>query len=122
MDARYEAYPIPETVIEYPRQDFLDTVMNLQEKGDVSLFSDQPEATFYVVALAERYQPSIAEFYADTTAPGFQGSSLLQRFESEKRKQYREEVMTALRQQARATITDDPNVLKSLEERSDQSE
>jgi hypothetical protein len=117
VDASYEEYKVPEKDMEYPPGDFLDKIMNLKEKGEVAFFSDRPEAHFYVAALVERFEPSIKDFYSDSSTFSFQGNTLLKRFEDEKRKQYRREIMAALREQARARLTDNSDVLKSFEER-----
>ena len=120
MSARYSPFTVPEKVIEYPEADFVEKVLGLKEKGDVLVLSNQPEDRYYVVALVERHEPTFTEFHADTN-PGLQdfgGNELFNRFEQERRNQYREQVIKKLREQAQAHLTDDPKTLQALEGRS----
>jgi hypothetical protein len=117
MSPRYSPFTVPENVIEYPPADLVDKVLALKEKGDVAVLTDRPQDHFYVVALVERHEPTLAEFHGDT-ARDFQGNALLSQFENERRKEYKDEVIARLREEARLRIID----LKPLEDRSSPAE
>jgi hypothetical protein len=117
MSARYSVFAVPENLIEYPPADFVDKVLALNEKGDVAVVTDRPQDHFYVVVLVERHEPTLVEFHGDT-ARDFQGNALLSQFENERRKEYKDEVIARLREEARLRIID----LKPLEERNSPAE
>jgi hypothetical protein len=116
MEGDYSPYKVPEAVIEYPPNDFTDQVLKLKEKGDVLVLSDQPKSRYFVVALSERIEPTMKDFY-DNTNPGLQTNPLLHMFEQEKRKEYRRDAIVRLREQARLKLSDDPKLLQQVEEK-----
>ena len=103
----YRPYVVPEDKIEYPRPDFVDKVLDLPNKGDVTVTPDQPAMTFYVVAVTDRIEPTQNEF---------QQAQLLPQLEKLRRREYRQDVLLQLHLQARLSI--DPENRKQVEERS----
>jgi hypothetical protein len=121
LGPQYAPFPIPENVIEYPPADFVDKVLGLKDKGDVLVIADSPQSHYFVIALAERYEPNVKDFYQDS-ATSLQGNPLLLMFQDERRKQYREETMKRLREEDHARLTEDQSLLQSFEERGGTSE
>ncbi len=112
---QYGPYKVDEDIIEYPKADFVDRVMELKKPGEVEVIADQPEAHYYVVALTQRLEPSVSDFHKDTGATLFQKNYLLSQFEQEIRKDYRQSLLNVLRDQANYWIN--PETKDQLEEK-----
>jgi hypothetical protein len=106
FSGQYTAYVVPEDKVEYPSFDFVEKIVDLPNKGDVTIVSDMPKNIYYVVAVTQRIEPTQKEF---------QEAQLLPDLERARRREYRDSVMLNLQLQVRLYI--DPENRKQVEER-----
>jgi hypothetical protein len=106
FDAKsYEPYQVPSNDVEYPSKGFVDKLLDLKERGDVTVLHDAPEATYYVAALTHRAEPFELTFVDDARNPDM----LLEYWERETKSQqkFRQGCIEELRQEARLRYNDD---------------
>ena len=94
----YESYKVPDDKIEYPVADFVKTILDLKEVGDVVVTEDMPKSTYFVVTLTDKREPPRREF---------QDAQLLPSLEQQRRMEYRQSMLEYLRAQAKITIDDE---------------
>jgi hypothetical protein len=95
---QYRPYQPPEDKIRYPRDTFVDQLLNMKSKGDSVVLRDKPEANFYVAVLLDRSEPSIKEFYE--VYHDFRLDPLWQRMEAQAHQDYKKMVLEQLRTEA----------------------
>ncbi len=107
---QYEFYRVPEDKVEYPSNDFVDRLLGLKDKGEVTVLHNNPESIYYVTALTQpAKEPSPLNFYfaykdaASTTRP----DPLLSQRELEQRQQYYRAFLEQLRAQAQLSINEE---------------
>ena len=95
----YEPYQVPQSDVEYPSKDFVRKLLDLKERGDVTVLRDAPEAAYYIAALVDRSEPFELSFVTDASRP----DSLLEWWEKEtqSRQKFRDGCMEELRREAR---------------------
>jgi hypothetical protein len=122
--AQYAPYRVPEDKIEYAASDFTDQVLELKQPGDVKVVSDEPEKTYYVVALMQKVEPTVREFQRETAAiPPFQPISyFLARLQMDREVEYRRAALNQLKADARVKIFEDKRQLVDERDRSSQLE
>lgn len=99
--ASYEPYTVPEENIEYPPAglSFVDTLLEaLHRRGDTVVISNRPKDVYYVVALADRHEPTTEDFYRESDRN--RHFLLAQMLEPERQNEYREAFLKRLREEA----------------------
>jgi hypothetical protein len=124
---QYAPYKFPDT-LPYPKPDWLDKLMALKQKGDVTKLSNEPEKTFYVAVLLDRTEPSVREvqrMYREgsiSVHPDPLRGALVQ----EEQQKYRDAVVKQLRIDAGADADGnyqiDPEARKQLDSRGGDTE
>lgn len=104
----FQPYDIPEAdrdKIEYPTQQMVDKLLDLKNKGQVAVVSDQPEAHYYVATLVSRIEPSVNSFYGDYATPP-KHAQLLQQMEKQTHlaQEEKEAIIARLRAEAKVQI------------------
>jgi hypothetical protein len=108
----YEPYRFEESKIAYPRADTVEELFKaLKEPGDAVVITDRPERNYYVAVLKERVVPTEKEFFdVYRKAPrSLLSDTLWARFQAERERQYRADVMRHLREEARAPLDEQGN-------------
>jgi hypothetical protein len=106
LGGQYTPYVVPEDKVEYPAPDFVEKIVDLPNKGDVTIVTDLPKNTYYVVAVTQKIEPTQKEF---------QEAQLLPDLQRLRQREYRDGVLRNLQLQAHLYI--DPENRKQLEER-----
>jgi hypothetical protein len=98
----YRPYQVPESQAEefpYPRPDLVKQLMTLERPGQATVLADRPARRYYVAVLLERDEPSVKEF-SKLYGRSPRSDTLLQRFEQQRREDYKREVLEQLRREA----------------------
>ncbi len=107
---QYEYYRVPDDKVEYPSNDFVDELLKLKEKGEVTILQNRPETIYYVTALTQSAkEPSLLSYYfsyKDATSSTRRDPLLAQR-EQEGRQQYYRAFIQELQEQAHLSINEE---------------
>jgi hypothetical protein len=101
----FEEYKIPRYDVEYPTSDMTEKLLDMKERGDVSVIHDEPEMNYYVATLVRRSEPHELSFYADASRPDM----LLARYEqsTDYAEKLRQSVLDQLRKEAHVEYFED---------------
>jgi hypothetical protein len=117
---QYQAYQVPDTLVDYPGGDFVPKLLTLDKRDEVIVLSDRPEAHYYVAGLVNRRPPSVEDFflvYRNAPAASLQSDPLLSRLEQDRQQRYYQACMEQLRAEAKLTVAKDGR--KQFDERDD---
>lgn len=116
---QYRPYTVPYDRIPYPRPDFLDRLMSLKAPGDVTVVRDKPAATFYVVLLEQRSDPTRSGgnfdpkgFLLEYGNAANRESLWRQQFMTDVRRDYTRELLKQMRSEATGgKVDEDGNII-----------
>jgi hypothetical protein len=63
----FEEYKIPRYDVEYPTSDMTQKLLDMKERGDVTVLHDEPELNYYVATLLHRSEPHELSFFGDVS-------------------------------------------------------
>jgi hypothetical protein len=99
MDKKsYRPYTVPEKDVPYAPAKFVDQLLRLEQPGEATYVTDQPENTFYVAVLLVRTPPSNKEFEDALAHPS--ADPLWEKCVLNQRNEFREAFLAKLREEA----------------------